>query len=130
EIELGGELIVTNYGALFGGLSVLFGLIFVAGIALALASAKKLIIGYDCVQLLSGRRVVVHIPYENVADICMSGDAELGVIGVNLLDPEDRATLVPARTNDSYEIHTLVYGMPPGYIYDLLDQRLEEFRNP
>jgi hypothetical protein len=96
--------------------------------AALLASAKRLVIGDDCVQLVSRGRVVVHIPYRNVVEAYSSGEAGAGVVGLRLRDRADPATLVPFWTKDSYEIQVMVYGQPLETIHRALDERIAAFR--
>ena len=65
-----------------------------------LASAKRLVIGANCVQLLSGQRVVIHIPYGNVAETYSSGEAgpELSVCGCETARTQQRLCRPGLRT--------------------------------
>lgn len=103
---------------------------FLAFVAAALlASAKRLVLGDDCVQLLSRGRVVVHIPFQNIAETYASGEGAAGVVGLKLRDRQDPATLVPFWTKDRYEIQVLVYGKPLEYIHGRVNDRLAAFRS-
>src|SRR5262245_42973672 len=63
ETEVLGGIVLSAKAGIAGLLGVPIG-VFLALVMVALiASAKRLVIGDDCVQLLSGRRVAVHIPY-------------------------------------------------------------------
>lgn len=93
-----------------------------------LLSAKRLVLGDDCVQLLSRKGVVVHIPYQNVAETYAKGEGSAGVVGLVLKNREDPRTLVPSWSKDRYEIQVLTYGKPLLTIHQALLRRLTAFR--
>jgi hypothetical protein len=96
--------------------------------AALLASAKRLIIGANCVELVSKGRVVSHIPYQNVAETYAKGEGGAGVVGLRLRDRNDAETRVPAWTKDRYEIQVLIYGKPLEYVHHTLTEQLTAFR--
>jgi hypothetical protein len=98
-------------------------------VALALlASAKKLVIGADCVQLHSKGKVAVHIPYANITETYATGSDGAGVVGLVLRDRLDGATFVPSWTKDRYEVQVMAYRKPLQEIHQLVNQRLTEYR--
>jgi hypothetical protein len=128
EVELFAGKTVSTKAGIVGLLVIPLGAL-LALVALALlASAKKLVIGSDCVQLHSKGKVAVHIPYANVADIYATGSDGAGVVGLMLRDRLDGATLVPSRTKDRYEVQVMAYRKPLQEIHQLLKQRLTEYR--
>src|SRR5690349_764033 len=66
EAELVDGRVLTAKAGIAGLLAVPLGILLALVAAALLASAKRLVIGEDCLQLLSRGRVVVHIPYRNV----------------------------------------------------------------
>ena len=129
EVALpGGKLLSAKAGAA-GLLAVPLGAFLALVAAALLASAKRLVIGESCVQLLSRGHVVVHIPYQNVVETYATGEAGAGVVGLKLRDREDPATLVPSWTKDRYEIQALVYGQPVEHLHRVLTERLAAFRS-
>ena len=128
QIPLSGGTVLSAKAGVVGLLAVPLGVFLSLVMAALLASAKRLIIGEDCLQLLSRGRVVVRIPYRNVADTYASGEAGAGVVGLVLRDREDPETLVPFWTKDRYEIQVLTYGKSLEYIHQALAGRLAESR--
>ncbi len=128
EMELPGGIVLTAKAGIVGLLAIPLALLCVLVMAALLASAERLVIGEDCVQLLSGGRVVVHIPYHNVAETYASGEAGAGVVGLKLRDRADPATLVPPWTRDSYEVQVLVYRESLESIHRALKKRLAQWR--
>ena len=129
QVELPGGMVLSAKAGIVGLLAVPLGVLLVLVMAALLASAKRLVLGANCVQLLSRERVVVHIPYRNVAETYASGEAGAGVVGLRLRDRDDPATLVPSWTRDRYEIQVLTYGKPVESIHRALNERLAEFRD-
>jgi len=128
EIALLGRFLTAKAG-IVGLAAVPLGALLAVVAAVLLASAKPLVIGADCVQLLSRGRVVVHIPYQNVAEVYAKGEGGAGVVGLRLRDRADAATLVPSWTKDRYEIQVLTYGKTLEYVYQRLSERLAAFRS-
>jgi hypothetical protein len=128
QVELPGGIVLTAQSGVVGLLALPLGILLALVAAALLASAKRLVIGDDCVQLMSRGRVVVHIPYQNIAQTYTSGRGSAGVVGLMLRDRNDPATLVPPWTRDRYEIQVLIYGKPLEHIYQVLDRRLATFR--
>ena len=128
QVELPGGKVLTAKAGIVGLLAVPVGALLALVMAALLAAAKRLVIGEDCIQLLSRGRVVVHIPYQNVAETYASGEGSAGVVGLRLRDRNDPATLVPSWTKDRYEIQVLVYGKPLEYVHLALNRRLARFR--
>jgi hypothetical protein len=128
QVELPGGIVLTAKSGVVGLLALPVGLLLVLVTAAFLASVKRLVIGDDCVQLVSRGRVVVHIPYHNIAQTYTTGGGTAGVVGLVLRDRNDPATLVPSWTRDRYEIQVLVYGKPLEHVYQALDRRLAAFR--
>ena len=128
RVELPGGGVLSAKAGIVGLLAVPVAILLSLVMAAILASAKRLVIGANCVQLLSGQRVVIHIPYGNVAETYSSGDAGAGVVGLRLRDRTDSATLVPSWTKDRYEIQVLTYRKPLDYIHETLNRRLAESR--
>src|SRR5438132_2372103 len=95
QVELFGGRVLTAKAGIAGLLAVPFGaLLAIVGVVL-LISAKRLVIAEECLQLLSRGRVVIHIPYANLAAVSATGgDGGAGVIGLTLRDRHDPATLV------------------------------------
>jgi hypothetical protein len=129
EIPFLGRFALTAKAGIVGLAAVPLGALLAVVAAALLASAKPLVIGADCVQLLSWGRVVVQIPYQNVAEVYARGEGGAGVVGLRLRDRADAATLVPSWTKDRYEIQVLTYGKPLEYVYQLLSERLAAFRS-
>jgi hypothetical protein len=103
--------------------------VFLALVMLALiASAKRLVVGNNCVQLLSKDTVVVHIPFQNVAQTGITGDQNAGTVVMVLRDRNDPQTLVPRSTKDRFQIQCMVYGKPPAHICQAVNRQLENFR--
>ena len=128
QVELPGGKVLSAKAGIVGLLGVPLA-IFLSLVMLALlASAKRLVIGENSVQLLTRERVVVHIPYQNVAETYARGEAGAGVVGLRLRDRADPATLVPSWTRDRYEIQVLTYGKPLDSIHQALLRRLAVFR--
>jgi hypothetical protein len=128
EVELPGGMVLSAKAGIVGLLGLALGAFLTLVAAALLASAKRLVIGASCVQLVSGGRVVVHIPYQNVAETYATGEGTAGVVGLKLRDRGDPATLVPRWTRDRYEIQVLVYGQRLESIHQALNERLEAFR--
>jgi hypothetical protein len=129
EVELIAGKVLSAKAGIVGLLTVPLGLLFMLMAAAFLASAKRLVIGDKCVQLLSKGRVAVHIPYENVAEAYARGEGAAGVLGLKLSDRNDPATLVPFWTKDRYEIQVLTYGKPLQHVHQVLAERLAAFRS-
>ena len=128
QVELPGGKVLSSKAGIVGLLGVPLA-IFLSLVMLALlASAKRLVIGENSVQLLTRERVVVHIPYQNVAETYARGEAGAGVVGLRLRDRADPATLVPSWTRDRYEIQVLTYGKPLDSIHQALLRRMAAFR--
>ena len=128
QVELPGGKVLSAKAGIVGLLGVPLA-IFLSLVMLALlASAKRLVIGENSVQLLTRERVVVHIPYQNVAETYARGEAGAGVVGLRLRDRADPATLVPSWTRDRYEIQVLTYGKPLDSIHQALLRRMAAFR--
>jgi hypothetical protein len=128
QVELPGGKVLSTKAGIVGLIAMPVGvLLFLIALAF-LASAKRLVIGASCVQLLSKGHVVVHIPYENIAETYATGEGTAGVVGVKLRDRKDPGTLVPSWTKDRYEIQTLIYGKPVAQLQQVLNARLAEFR--
>src|SRR5262245_935153 len=128
DVVLPGGMMLSDKAGIVGLIGVPLGALFALVMVALLATAKRLVIGADCVQLQSRGRVVVHIPYSNVADTYSSGEAGAGVVGLKLLDREDEAMLVPSWTKDSYEIQVMTYGKSHDEIHRVVKKRLAEFR--
>jgi hypothetical protein len=128
-IEFLGGRVLTAKAGIAGLVAVPLGAFLVLVAAALLASAKDLVIGADCVQMLSRGRVVVHIPYRNVSETYVSGEGAAGVVGLRLRDRDDPAMLVPSWTKDRYEIQVLTYGKPLEHVQRALNERLAAFRS-
>jgi hypothetical protein len=128
EVELPGGVRLTAKAGIVGLIAIPLAALLTLVMAALLASAKRLVIGANCVQLLSRGRVVVHIPYQNVAETYATSEGGAGVVGLKLSDRDDPATLVPSWTKDRYEIQVLVYGQPLEAIHRTLKIRLAQFR--
>jgi hypothetical protein len=129
QVELFGGKVLSAKAGIVGLIALPVGLLLVLVAAALLASAKRLVIGENCVQLLSRGVVVVHIPYENVAETYAKGEGGAGVVGLKLRDRNDPATLVPSWTKDRYEVQVLTYGKPLEHIHRALAERLTAFRS-
>jgi hypothetical protein len=129
EVELFAGRVLSAKAGIVGLLAIPLGLFLVLVTAVFLTSAKRLVIGEKCLQMLSKGDVVVHIPYENVADTYARGEGSAGVVGLKLRDRDDPATLVPSRTKDRYEIQVLIYGKPLQHVHQVLAERLAAFRS-
>ena len=128
EVELPGGIVLSAKSGIVGLLAIPLGLFLSLVVAALLATAKRLVIGDGCVQLLSRERVVVHVPYQNVAKAYASGEEAAGVVGLKLRDRNDPATLVPSWTKDRYEIQVLIYGKPLDDVHQALIEQLTAFR--
>jgi hypothetical protein len=129
EIQLPRGKVLSAKAGSIGLLAMPLGALLALVAVALLASAKRLVIGENCVQLLSRGRVVVHIPYQNVAETYATGEAGAGVVGLKLRDREDPATLVPLWTKDRYEIQVLAYGKPLESVHRVLTERLAAFHS-
>ncbi len=128
QVELPGGKVLSTKAGIVGLIAMPVGA-FLSLIAMAfLASAKHLVIGANCIQLLSKGRVVIHIPYQNIAETYATGQGTAGAVGLKLHDRNDPATLVPSWTKDRYEIQSLTYGTPVTHLHQVLNARLAEFR--
>ena len=128
HVELPGGRFLSAKVGIAGLITVPLAILFILLMAVLLASAKRLVIGASCLQLVSKGRVVVQIPYQNVAETYASGGGGAGVVGLRLRDRNDAATLVPFWTKDRYEIQVLIYGKPLAYIHKAVNDRLAAFR--
>ena len=128
EVPLAGGKVLSTKAGIVGLLAIPVGAFLAFVSAALLASAKRLVIGDDCVQMLSRGRVVVHIPFANVAETSASGEGSAGVVGLKLRDRNDPATLVPFWTKDRYEIQVLIYGKPLADVHRAVNERLAAFR--
>ena len=128
QVELPGGRVLSAKAGIVGLIVMPVAFLLVLVMMALLASAKQLVIGENCIQLLSRGRVVVHLPYQNVAETYASGEAGAGVVGLKLRDRDDPATLVPFWTKDGYEIQVLIYGKPLAYIHKAVNDRLAAFR--
>jgi len=126
EVELIAGKRISATAGIFGLLAIPLGAFLGLVTCALLASAKKLVIGADCVQLHSKRKVAVHIPYANVTETYATGSD--GVVGLVLRDRLDGSTLVPSWTKDRYEVQVMAYRKPLQEIHQLVNQRLTEFR--
>jgi hypothetical protein len=127
EVEFLGRVLSTKAGVV-GLIAMPLGAFLTLVAVVFVVSAKRLIVGDDCVQLLSGERVAVHIPYQNVGETYTTGDSGAGVVGLVLRDRDDPATRVPTWTRDRYEIQVLAYRQPLDHIHASLSKRLAAFR--
>jgi hypothetical protein len=128
QVELPGGKVLTSKAGIFGLIGIPLGVVIALAAVGFLALAKKLVIGDDCVQLLKGERVAVHIPFQNVAETYAKGESGAGVVGLRLSDRADPATLVPSYTRDRYEIQVMTYGESLDNIHRMLQGRLAKFR--
>jgi hypothetical protein len=128
EMVLPGGMVLTGKAGIVGLIWVPLGAFLALVMVGLLATAKRLVIGADCVQLQSRGRVAVHIPYANVAGTYANGDGGAGVVGLKMRDRHDEATLVPSWTKDSYEIQVMTYGKPVDEMHRIVKKRLSEFR--
>jgi hypothetical protein len=128
QIELPGGKVLSAKAGIVGLIAIPVAFLLILIMMALLASAKQLVIGEKCIQLLSRGRVVVHIPYQNVAETYATGGDGAGVIGLKLRDRDDPAMLVPFWTKDRYEIQVLIYGKPLAYIHKAVNERLAAFR--
>ena len=128
QIQLPGGMVLTTKAGIVGLIAIPVGVLLVLVAAALLASAKRLVIGATCVQLLSKGRVAVHIPYQNVAETYAKGEGGAGVVGLRLGDRGDPATLVPSWTKDRYEVQVMAYRKPLQGIHQMVKQRLTEYK--
>jgi len=128
QVVLPGGRVLSDKAGIAGLIGIPLA-IFLALVMVALLSlAKQLIIGDDCVQLVSRKGVAVHIPFQNVAETYATGSDGAEVVGFVLRDRQDPATLVPFWTKDRYEIQVLVYRKPLQQIHRTINERLAAFR--
>jgi hypothetical protein len=128
EVELFPGKVFSAKAGIVGLLAIPLGALLALVPLALLASAKKLVIGPDCVQLHSKGKVAVHIPYANVADVYATGSDGAGVVGLMLRDRLDGATLVPSWTKDRYEVQVMAYRKPLQGIHQMVKQRLTEYK--
>ncbi len=128
QIELVAGKVLTTTAGIVGLLGIPLGILLALVAFALLASAKRLIVGDSCIQLLKGEQVAVHIPYQNVAEVYFKGEGSAGVVGLKLRDRNDPKTLVPSWTKDRYEIQVLTYGRGLDPIHQAMRQRLMAFR--
>lgn len=128
QVELPGGKVLSAKAGIAGLIAMPVGVLLALVMLALLASAKTLVIGANCVQLLSRGRVVVHIPYANVAETYATGEDAAGVVGMKLRDRNDPATLVPSWTRDRYEIQVLIYGKPLTHMHQVLKAHLAAFQ--
>lgn len=127
QLVLPGGRVLSAKAGVVGLLGVPLAVFLVAVMAALIATAKRLVIGENCVQLLSKDRVVVHIPFQNMAQIGVTGDKDSEKVVFVLRDRNDPATLVPLSTKDRYEIQCMIYGKPPGFILQTVSQQHSKY---
>jgi hypothetical protein len=128
EVELPGGRHASTVVGIAGLVMVPLSCLFVPVAAVSLASAKSLVIGETCVQLVSRGRVVIQIPYHNVGETYTTGGVGAGLVGLKLRDRADPTTRVPSWIKDRYEIAIFIYGKPLEYIHQAVNERLAESR--
>lgn len=128
EVALPGGKVLTPAAGVIALLGIPLGGFLVLMAAAMLVTAKRLIIGDDRVQMVSGGRVVVNIPFENIAEIYATGEDPAGTIGLKLRNRHDPATLVPSWTKESYEIQLFGYRQPLQSLHAKLSERMAKFQ--
>ena len=128
QVELPGGKVISTKAGIASLVAVPLGLLLSLVMGSLIVSAKRLVFGENCVQLLTGERVVVHIPYQNVAETYASGEAGAGVVGLKLNHRVDPGLRVPFWTKETYEIQVLMFREPLEAIHLKLLQRLVSFR--
>src|SRR2546423_1627491 len=82
EVELIGGKVLTAKAGIVSLLGIPLAILLVLVMFGLLASAKRLILGDECLQLISRDRVVVHIPYQNITETYAKGGDGAGVVGM------------------------------------------------
>jgi hypothetical protein len=87
---------ISWYGALIGAVLVFGGICAIPVSFLCFIQRNRLIFGKDYLQLVSGEKVTIQIPYRNIAQVGM-GEAEVKgkFIGIELRDLSESQTLCP-----------------------------------
>lgn len=101
-------------------------LVLVMGVLIT--QAKRLVIGDDRLQLLSRGRVVIEIPYDNIAETYAQGEGAAGVVGLRLRDRNDPATQLPFWVKDRYEIQVLTYGKPLSQLHQAVSMKVASYQ--
>lgn len=128
ELPLPGGNVLSTKAGIASLAAIPLGSFLFLVMAVLIATAKRLVVAGDCVQLLSKDRVVVHIPFTNVAETSTTGDDTAGTVILVLRDRNDPATLVPASTKDRYEIQSMIYGTSPRRIAESIARELTKSR--
>ena len=126
QVPLHGMVLSAKAG-IVGLLAIPLAIFLVLVMGVLLAGAKRLVVGKECVQLLSRGRVAVQIPFRNVAAVYAEGEGNAGVVGLQLRDRNDLATRVPSWTKDRYEIQVLTYGKELTQVHSIVKRRFEEY---
>jgi hypothetical protein len=128
QVPLPGGRMLSSKAGIVGILAIPLGAFLTLVMAFLILTAKRLVIGADCLQLLSKDRVVVHIPFQNIAQTETTGDKDAGTVILVLRDRSNSATRVPAWTKDRFEFQCMTYGKSPTIIHQALLQRIGRFR--
>lgn len=120
-------VVLSAKAGIIGLLAIPLGMFLVFAMGLLLASAKRLVIGEDRVQLLTRGVVAVQIPFQNVSAIDMNGEGNAGVVGLQLCDLDAPALRVPSWARDRFEIQVLTYGKSLKHVHEALDKRYREY---
>lgn len=128
---------VTEEGALFGFLTLLFAPVGFGVAAFPLLARQRIVIGSDRVQMIRGRagreRVIDQIPYWNIADSAsVTGEAGR-YVGVDLFDLDDPDTFASwdfEKSKKTFGCHWRIWGsheLPPDVIHEMLDARVTDY---
>ena len=125
---------ITMLLACAGG--VVLGLGVTAWSVRELCQPLRLVLGRDALQVMRGQRVVVRVPFANMAGVAyQEWDAERG-IRIDLVDPADPGTIAPRLGPSGHAVKLSLtssgfpsYAGKPKAIFDAVEFRLEEFRS-
>jgi hypothetical protein len=96
----------------------------------------RLVLGRDALQVMRGRRVVVRVPFANMAGVAYQKRDAARSIRIDLVDPADPATFGPHLRASGHVVELPLtasnfptYAGKPKAIFDAVELRLEEFRS-
>ena len=120
---------VAGYGALLGVAGIFAGLFSFASLINTFLQRNYLVIGDDCFQQVQYGRVIVQIPFANVARIDYGEHSLLGKhVSFSVVDRYDRRTFVAdwlrQRGDSDFQIAEAGWQMPLPQLYEELESRL------
>lgn len=131
-----GDRGISWYGALFGAVMLLIGILMPLVFLLTILNRRRLIFGKSCLQLVTGsEKVTEQFPYVNIAKAELfrnheSKDFITDFIGIELRDAHNPDTLCPA-SDKSMDLHGWHYrltdeswNLPLEQIYEKMKKRM------